>query len=135
MFEKRLAAQLKRIFDFDKVTYDAPGESEEQEGLFIVVESVRARVIDARQIAKVQGSIRIFAQAEKLPYGYLAKQLGDAPVEAKQGLYFFNPEENRGTYRNIHERSMAFVYLFDSQFDPAIGTLDQVNFNLPGDDG
>ncbi len=130
MFEKTLADQLKRIFDFDKVTYDTPGESQEQEGLFVAVETARTRVIDARQIAHVTGKLHVFAQAEKLPYGYFSKRLAAADPADTKGLYFYNFDENKGTHNNIAERTLSFVYLFDSQYDPAVGSITQINLSI-----
>lgn len=130
MFEKQLAAQLKRIFDLDKVSFDRPGQSQEQEAVFVEIESARARVKDKRQIARVTGTLRIFAQAEKLPYGYITKAIAAADPADTRGLFFYNFEENKGTFRNIAERSAQFLYLFDSQFDPNVGTLNQVNLSV-----
>lgn len=130
MFEKTLVAQLKRIFEFDKVTFDQPSESQEQEAIFIDVKSAHSRVKDAREIAKVTGTLRVFAQLDKLPFGYFSKCIDKADPADKRGLFFFNFEENKGTYRNIVERSMEFLYLFDSQYDPALGTLTEVNLSF-----
>jgi hypothetical protein len=130
VFEKQLAAQLKAMFDFDKVTYDLPGESKEQEGIFIEIESAKCRVIDARQIARVVGTLHVFANADKLPYGYFSKKIAEAKPEHSKGLFFYDFEENKGTVRNIVERSLGFLFLFDSQYDPAIGTLNEINLSI-----
>lgn len=130
MFEATLSAQLKKIFDFDKVTFDMPGESQEQEGVFIQVESSQTRVKDGRQTARVNGKIHVFAPSNKLPYGYFSKCIDAASAADKQGLFFYAFEENKGTYRNICERSLSFVYLFDSQFDPALGSITSVQFEI-----
>ena len=129
MFEKTLQDQLKRIFGLSKVTYDIPGQSQEQEGVFIEVSTCRPRIKDARQIARVEGKVHVFASLEKLPYGFFAKRLDLAEPEDVRGLSFYNFEENKGTFRNIVERSLQFVYLFDSQYDPAIGTITEVDFS------
>lgn len=129
MFEKTLADCLKRIFDFDKVTFDRPGESQEQEGMFVEIDTTRCRIKDGRQIARASGTIRVFAENNKLPYGYFTKCISEADPDDTKGLFFFDFEENRGTFRNIAERSMGFVYLFDSQYDPAVGTLNQINLS------
>ncbi len=130
MFETSLKDKLKRIFDLDKVTYDRPGESQEQEGIFIAVEQARCKVIDARQLARVQGKLHIFASLDKLPFGYLTKKISKAdPVDVKS-LFFFDFEENRGTFRNITERSLAFVFLYDSQYDPNVGELTSINLAI-----
>lgn len=130
MFEKQLAAQLKRIFGLDKVTYDKSSESREQEAVFIEIEACRVRIKDKRQTARVTGKIVIFANADKMPYGYISKAIAAADPADTAGLFFSNFEENKGTYRNIAERSADFLFLFDSQFDPNIGTLNQVNLTI-----
>lgn len=130
MFEKRLAEQIGKILDMGKVSFDAPSESQEQEGVFIQVSRARTRVKAARQIAHVVGVIRVFAASNKLPYGYFAKKIEDAPADLKRGLFFYDFEENAGKYRNIVERSVSFQYLFDSQYDPAIGTISTVNLSI-----
>lgn len=131
MFEATLQNQIKRIFQIDKVSYDQPGESNEQEGAFIRVDQAMGRIKDGRQLCHVQGRISIFANQDKLKYGYFAKKLSAATQSDKDGLYFYDFEDNRGTYRNIVERSCGFIYLFDSQHDPAIGTITSVDLSYP----
>lgn len=130
MFEKRLQSQIQKIFGFKKTTFDAPGESQEQEGAFVVVETAKTRVKDAREIAQVSGRIHVFAASSKLPYGFFSKAIESADPADKAGLFFHSFEENKGKYRNIVERSVGFHYLFDSQYDPAIGKLESVNFQI-----
>lgn len=130
MFEKRLAEQLRSIFDFKKVTFDRPGDSLEQEAIFVEVSTARTRVKDGRELARVQGVLHVYANSDKLPYGYFLKQLDAASAEEKQGLFFFGFEENKGTIGSVVERTLEFIYLFDSQYDPAIGTLNQINLSV-----
>lgn len=126
MFERILSDRLEKIFGLKKITFDRPGESQEQEAAFVEISNVRARISDGRQKAQVHGRMRVFAQLEKLPFGYLSKRIADADADDKADFFFGN-EENHGTFRNIAERSMEFVFLFDSQYDPAIGTLTSIN--------
>jgi hypothetical protein len=70
LFEQDLAGKLERIFGFDKVTFDQVSESREQEGVFIEIERARPTIKDGKQISYVQGRVRVFAQNDKLPYGY-----------------------------------------------------------------
>jgi hypothetical protein len=130
VFKATLEAQLKRIFRLEKVTFDTPGESQEQEGLFVAVSKCKTKVKDGREIALVQGTIHIFSNADKLKYGFFSKALDQArPADTKK-LFFFNFEENRGTFRNICERSLDFLYFFDGQFDPALGSITSVDLSL-----
>lgn len=127
MFEPSLKAKLTRIFGLDKVTFDTPGESQEQEGMFISVDSAKMRIRDKRQIARVTGTIRVFASLDKMPFGFFSKSLANAAADDVKGLFFYDFEENKGTFRNIAERSMGFIYLFDSQYDPNLGILNEIN--------
>ena len=125
MFEASLKEKLKRIFDFDKVSFDVPSESQEQEAIFIQVDNAHSQIKDGRQYARVNGRLRIFANSSKLPYGYFAKKIKESDQSDTKD-FFFEPEQNVGTYLNITERSMGFVYFFDSQYDPAIGTITSI---------
>ncbi len=131
MFEAQLKSQLKNLFGLSKVTYDQVSDAtREQEGVFIEIDKANVRLIDARQIAHVTGQIRVFAQAEKMPYGFLSKRLAEASAADLRGLFFHDFEENKGSFMNIHERAFGFVYLFDSQYDPAVGTLTEINLEI-----
>jgi hypothetical protein len=130
VFKKDLAERLKAIFDLDKVTFDKPGESQEQECAFVVIDNAVCRVSDAKSSAKVTGTLVIYANSDKLPYGYFAKQIEKADPSQTGPIFFYNFEENSGMEVNIVERRANFLYLFDSQYDPAIGTLTQVNLSI-----
>ncbi len=130
MFKVSLSEKLQRIFDLDKVSFDQPGESQEQECTFVVVENALTKIMDARQVARVTGKIHVFAQVEKLPYGYFAKRIAAADPGDTKDFFFYGFDENKGTFRNIAERTMSFVYLFDSQFDPAIGILNELTLSI-----
>jgi hypothetical protein len=125
-----MSDQLKRIFRVERVTYDRPGDSQEQEGLFIDVQKAMTRLIDGRQIARVEGKIHIFVNSDKIRYGFFSKALAEADPADASSFFFHDFEENKGTFRNIAERALSFVYFFDSQFDPAIGTLTEINLEI-----
>ncbi len=126
MFEKSLTEKLKKIFDLDKATFDLPSESQEQEIIFIEVVSSKNNVSDAKFKAKVTGKIRVFCNTEKLPYGYFSKKIAEADPADTKDLFFYDIEENNGTFRNIAERTMSFIYLFDVQYNPAIGEINEL---------
>ena len=130
MFEKTLKEKLQRIFDFKKSTFDLPGESQEQECLFIEVQNARPTIKDGRELAFVEGKLRVFANQDKLPFGYFMKRVKNADPADTKDLFFFDFEENGGTFRNIVERSLSFTYFFDSQYDPAMGTITTVNLDI-----
>lgn len=126
MFKSKLSDAVKQIFDLDKVTFDLPSESKEQECAFIEIESSVTSFGDTKEVAKVTGKILVFARSEKLPYGYFAKCIKNAPKELTLPFYFYDFEENLGTFRDIVQRSLGFVYFFDSQYDPSVGTIESI---------
>lgn len=128
--EKVIIEKLTRIFGLKKVTFDRPSDSEEQECVFVNVTKPQIKIIDAREIAKIEGVIHVFANSDKLPFGYFAKRIQRAALEDTRG-FFFGPEENVGTFRNIAERKFDFTFLFDSQYDPALGNITSVNLVYP----
>jgi hypothetical protein len=130
VFEATLEAQLKRIFRLKKVTFDRPGDSQEQEGLFVDVQKAKTKIRDGCEIALVQGTIHLFVNADKIKYGFFSKALEEADVEDKKKLFFFNFEENKGTFRNICERSLDFLYFFYGQYDPALGSITSIDLEI-----
>jgi len=90
VFEPSLKAKLTSIFGLDKVTFDTPGESQEQEGMFISVDSAKMRIRDKRQIARVTGTIRVFASLDKMPFGFFSKSLANAAADDVKGLFFYD---------------------------------------------
>lgn len=138
MFESNLQSTLKQIFDLDKVTFNTPSESQEQECLFVEVQSCKPTIKEGRQIAMVKGKLRVFCNAQKMPYGYFSKKIQEAGALAKD-LFFYDMEENQAAFANslggkdglvnICERSVSFIFLFDSQYDPEHGTMTSINFN------
>lgn len=123
MFEKDLSAKLKRIFDLDKVSYDHVSATQEQECLFIQITTSKNRVKDGRFTGRVQGKLNVFANLDKLPYGYFSKCIDEAEVADIDDFFFFDFEENAGTIDNITERTLSFIYLFDMQYNPNRGEL------------
>ncbi len=127
MFEKTLSAKLKRIFDLSKVSFDLPSESQEQECLFIEVVSSKGHVKDKKFVSKVTGKIRVFCNTDKLPYGYFSKRIDSAETDDTKDLFFYDIEENNGTFRNIAERTLSFVYLFEAEYNPNLGLITELN--------
>jgi hypothetical protein len=130
MFEKSLKEKFQRIFDLKKATFNLPGESQEQECLFIEIENSRNTIKDGKEIARVTGKIRVFGNQEKIPFGYFSKKIQSAAPADTKDLFFFDFEENAGTFLNIAERSLSFVYFFNSQYDPALGTITSIDIEV-----
>jgi hypothetical protein len=130
MFEKSLKLKVERIFGIPKVTYSLPSESRDQQAIFIDVKSCYSKLIDARQIAKVEGEMICFANADKFPFGFFTKRISEAePADTKE--LFFGPEQNVGVIGNIAERKFTFMFLFDSQYDPSLGTITELTTSYP----
>lgn len=130
MFESRLKDTLQRIFDLKKATYALPSESQEQECLFIEVDRSNSTIKDGRALARVEGKVRVFANADKMPFGYFSKCIQAADHADVKDFFFFDIEENALTYQNIVERSLSFVYFFNSQYDPALGTITSIELEV-----
>lgn len=130
MFEKELETKFKKIFGVDKVTYDSPGESQEQGCIFIDVDTCRNTIKDGKAVAMVNGSATMFAPAPSMPFGFLAKAINKAPVELTKDLFFFDIETNTQRIRDLVQRSFSFVYFFRGQYDPAIGTINNVTISI-----
>jgi hypothetical protein len=126
MFEKSLKGKLERIFGFKKVTFDHPSESQEQECIFIEVTSSRSSIKDGREISKTTGKLKVFASSEKMPFGFFAKRIKSALESDTKDLFFYDMDENSGYFGSLVERSMSFVYFFDSQYDPNLGTITSI---------
>ncbi len=127
MFEKSLLADLKTIFDLPKVTLDAASESHEQECMFVKIDKVNSSLKDKRQIARVHGTLVIYCNSDKMPFGYFIKQSQKSALSSK---FFFGPEQHVANYVNISQRSMDFVYLYDSEFNPSVGLITSVDENI-----
>lgn len=128
--EKEIEAALRRIFKIDKITFDDPGESGEQGCLFVNVDTSPARVHGSRFIGRVTGTISIFGQNSKVPLGFFSKAISDAePADAKP-FFFSDFESSSNRNRNLVQRSASFIYFFDSQYDPSLGTIEEINVTV-----
>lgn len=126
-FETAMTSSLKRIFGIKKVTFDLPGETQEQECLFVQVTKAVPKIMDRLEHYRVEGAIRVFVNSDKMPYGFFSKAIDRAPKADKSQFYFFEQETNEGTYRNISERTISFVYFYDGQYNPEIGEMESID--------
>lgn len=130
MFEKELAERLRLLFKMKKVTFDQPGESNEQDCIFVSVENPRIRFKDGRATARVSGKITIQGNSERIPFGFLSKAYQEADSALKKDIVFLNMEQNEKYYRNLVQRTCDFVYFFSTQYDPNMGTIDSVDITI-----
>lgn len=130
MFRSDLKRRLDKIFQFRKTTFDDYSDEFEQDTLFIEVELSRPKISGkdgGLQTARVVGSLVVFSQDNKLPFGYMAKQIEKADPALKANLHFYDIDSDRpdsqARLQNIHERRTSFVFLYDSQYDPDKGEI------------
>lgn len=132
MFRNELADKLSQIFGLRKTTFDAPAVNSntgsfEQDTLFIEINQCPARVTEGRVYSKVLGSLVVFAQVNKLPFGYFNKKIQQADPSLTKDLFFFdidlNPVTSAARIQNISERRLRFVYLYSAQYDPEHGSI------------
>jgi hypothetical protein len=132
VFRAELQAKLQSIFGLRKTTFDAPSVNStngsfEQDTLFIEVNECNSRVTEGRAYAKVIGSLVVFSQMDKMPFGYFNKKIQQASHADTKDLFFFdidlNPASSPARLQNITERRVRFVYLYSAQYDPAHGSI------------
>lgn len=140
MFKNDLQRRLCKIFDVEKITYDAPGDSFEQDTIFIAVAKCTTRVSDmngGRETAKVEGSLTMYSQNNRLPFGFFNKRIEKADKQYTDNLFFYDidvdVETSPARMQNIHERRVGFIFLYDSQYDPERGSMTSLDltFNPP----
>lgn len=132
MFRAELQSKLSTIFGMRKTTFDAPTTdssdgSFEQDTLFIEVNECTSRVTEGRAYARVLGSLVVFSQVNKMPFGFFNKRIQQADHSLTKDLFFFdidlNPANSPARFQNITERRLRFVYLYSAQYDPAQGSI------------
>ncbi len=130
MFEEELKEKFKKIFKVKEVSYDAPGDSREQDKLWIDVETPKFTFSDKRVKAIVTGKGSIFGKNEALTFGFISQAIAGADKSLTKDLFFSDFESNSNRFRDIVERSFTFTYFFNSQYDPDIGTITSVTTSV-----
>lgn len=132
MFEKSLKEKFEKLFGFKKVTYDQPAtEAKEQECLFVQVEEAPMRFKDGKVHIKVSGRALVYAQANKLPFGFFSKAIERANFDnalLTKDLHFSELESNAKYFQNLVMRTFNFVYFFSAQYNPEHGQIKSVTF-------
>ncbi len=130
MFRKELQSKFERIFGM-KSTFDQPSIGPtgtfEQETIFIQVDEPNFRTGQGIATAKVTGSFAVFAQMDKMPFGYFNRRIEKADPSLTKDLFFYdidlNPASSPARIQNITERRVRFVYLYQAQYDPDQGEI------------
>ncbi len=141
MFEQTLSDTFQKVFEVQKVSYDHPApdthdgqpQSEEQETLFIEIDESKTWFKDGMQFAKVTGKAKMLAQNDKLPFGYFSKCIASHPDDTKD-LFFYEFEDNQRLRNNLVHRGFSFIYFFNSQYDPNLGTLTSIDTDIEVDE-
>ncbi len=126
VFEFSLQTKLKNIFDMTKVSFDEPGESDEQECIFIDVSNAKQSIKDGRAYFKVSGKCHIVAPHDKLPFGFFHRKIKLADLADSKDFFFFDIEESAKMHLNLVKRSFSFVYFFNTQLNPVDGTIESI---------
>lgn len=130
-----MASKLQAIFEMRKTTFDVPSVnpqtgSFEQDTLFIEINECNSRVTEGKQFARVTGSLVVFTQTDKMPYGFFNKKIQQASYDLTRHFFFFdidlNPVTSPARIQNITERRARFVYLYQGDYDPEHGELTSV---------
>lgn len=128
MFQKDLKKKMERIFGFKKTTFNTPSKEFEQDTLFVNIDQCKPRITQGKEIADVLGTLTIYSQHDKLPFGFIAKQLQLANKSDKEKLFFYDFEEDPAgspaRLVNISERRVRFRFLYEGQFDPNQGLME-----------
>lgn len=129
MFENKLKDDLQKIFGIKEVTFDLPGESREQDKLFVEVETAPSNFTDGMIHYRVTGTAKVFAQSEKIGFGFFAKAIARAGNDhpgITRNFFFSDMDGNTPIFKNIVQRSFSFVYFFSGQHDPDIGSIESI---------
>jgi hypothetical protein len=121
-FKKRIA----RIFGIDQVTFNAPGETLEQEKVFVRINQVKSHYKDGTWISRATGDLLFYANMDKLPFGYFQRKIAEAdPLDSKD-FFFFDLEQSQPIFQNIGEFSLSFIYFFNGQYHPDKGIIQSI---------
>lgn len=130
MFEAELADKFKQIFQVTEVSYDTPGESQEQNVLFVEVENPKFTFKDGRALAIIKGNAVMFGRNDALTFGFFAKAISQADDALTKDLFFEDFETNTQRFRDIVQRGFSFTYFFNSQYDPDVGTIEELDITI-----
>lgn len=132
MFRKDLSDRLEAIFGFRKTTYQAPSDQFEQDTLFIQIDECHSRATEGTATSKVMGTLTVYTQHDKMPFGFFNKRIQQADAETVKPLFFFEIEQDIANsparIQNISERRTRFQFLYSEQYDPNQGVLNELEF-------
>lgn len=127
MFRKELERKLKLIFGLPKVSFNAPGESFEQDTMFVGIDNARTQPREGKCLCKAEGTLVVYSEQDKMPYGFFNKKIEQADKTLTKDFFFYdidaNIENSPARFVNVTERRVSFVFLYSEQYDPNLGQL------------
>lgn len=127
-----MTEKLKAIFGIPKVSFDDPSDSFEQDCIFVEILDSKNNTGTKTASAKVTGTLIVFSQHEKLPFGFFNKKIQQADPKHTREFFFFDTDveqpNGKAQMLNISERRTSFVYLYTGQYDPNQGDLNKIAF-------
>lgn len=127
MFRRSLKDKLEKVFGFDKTTFDVPSDAFEQDTLFVEITNCRSSVSQGRATAQAWGTLIVYTQNNKLPFGFFNKRIQLADPELTKHFFFYEIDQevlnSPARMMNITERRCGFMFLFEDQYDPNQGEL------------
>ena len=130
MFKKEMQEKLKAIFGVSKVTFDEPGDSFEQDCIFVEIEKCVSSTGEGLATSKVSGNIVMFSEHGKLPFGFFNKRIQQSDSVHTAPFFFFDmdveTQNSQARFVNVAERRVSFVYLYSGQYDPNQGEMTSV---------
>lgn len=74
----------------------------------------------------VTGNAVMFGRNDALTFGFFSKAISNAPNALTKDLFFSDFETNTLRFRDIVQRGFSFTYFFNSQHDPDIGIINEI---------
>ena len=129
MVSNEIKGKLERIFDL-KVSFDEPGESNEQDTLFVEIIQNYTKVKDGRMTSRVEAQCSIYGPDDQIPIGFISKAIDRSEPVDRKDFFFFDLGQSSRLYQNIVQRSFSFIYFYSGQYDPEQGTITSTDINI-----
>jgi hypothetical protein len=129
VFRASMEQKLLSIFGLKKVTFSMPDPAAlEQTIIFVDIQKCVTRTSRGKEFSRAHGTISIFSDSDRIPFGFYAKKINQAsPVDTK-GFFFYNFDQNEKYNGKLVERKIDFIYLHDAPYNPETGTITSVEF-------
>lgn len=128
MFKKALEKDLKAIFQVKKVVFQRLDAATEQDVLYCEITQTRQTVRRGEEFAKVSGRVGFWGTAQGNPWGFLQKQLLNAPQNVEKRFWFGPIESQSETVPGweLKTQSLDFVYFYKGEYYPVKGFIEGI---------